>query len=80
MTLKYKENDSIYFYYSRWCYKDKKNITTKERGDIIEFIEYNDENWGTLNVRVIPENKEIWDKYGGLWITQNYIISKIELC
>ena len=34
-------------------------------------------NWGTLNVRVIPERKELWDKDGGRWISETDIISKV---
>ena len=39
--------------------------------------DYDDKNWGTLNVRVIPKRKELWDKDGGLWISENNVISKV---
>ena len=73
---KYNIGDEIFYQNMKWSYKDEKNIITKEKAKIVDMYDYDNKNWGTLNVRVIPERKELWDKNGGKWISENDIISK----
>ena len=77
ITSKYNIGDEIFYQNSKWSYKEEKNILTKEKATITDMYDYDDKNWGTLNVRVIPERKELWDKDGGRWISETDIISKV---
>ena len=77
ITSKYNIDDEIFYQNSQWSYKEGKNILTKEKALIVDMYDYDDKNWGTLNVRVIPERKELRDKDGGVWISENNIISKV---
>ena len=72
----YNIGDEIFYQNMKWSYKDEKHIITKEKAKIVDMYDYDNKNWGTLNVRVIPERKELWDKNGGKWISENDIISK----
>jgi hypothetical protein len=77
LTSKYNIGDEIFYQNMKWSYKDEKNIITKEKAKIVDMYDYDNKNWGTLNVRVIPKRKELWDKDGGRWISENDIISKV---
>ena len=72
----YSVGDDIIFIFMDWDYEEQKSFQRKEKGKIIEMYDYNDDNWGTLNIKVKPENKDIQDKEGVLWIGQNVIVSK----
>ena len=76
ITDKYKIGDKIIFQHSKWYYESNKNIRTKEKGLIDNMYDYDDKNWGTLNIRIIPDRKDIRDNEGGLWITQHDILHK----
>jgi len=78
ITSIYKIGDEILYESNEWSYKENKNIIKNEKAKIVEMYDYDDKNWGTLNVRVIPEREELWDKDGGLWISQYQIIKKEE--
>ena len=75
---KYNIGDEIFYQNMKWSYKDEKNIITKEKAKIVDMYDYDNKNLGTLNVRVIPKRKELWDKDGGRWISENDIISKVD--
>lgn len=67
-------DDQIIYLSIVWSYKHKKSIATKEKAKIIEICEYDDKNWGTKNIRIIPEKEILRDKKGGLWISEFDII------
>jgi hypothetical protein len=77
ITSNFNIGDEIFYQSNRWSYKENKNIITKEKAKIVDMYDYDDKNWGTLNVRIIPERKELCDKDGGLWISETNIISKV---
>ena len=53
---------------------EELNIVTKERAKIVQIEKTTEENWGTNNIRVVPEREELRDKDGGRWINKSNII------
>ncbi len=73
---KFNIGDIIFYQNSEWSYQQGKNIITKEKATIVDMYNYTDENWGTLNIKVIPEKQDLWDKDGSRWISENDIINE----
>jgi hypothetical protein len=69
--------ERVNFYWSRWDYSTNKNITTIESGVLVERETISEQNWGILNIKIIPDNPKLKKESmsGFIWISEKNLIN-----